>query len=439
MKLVETLKTKVLQLLKTWQVREKLCLLWTKIKNTYARVAQKLRPYQRFKNTRAYAKLMAMTEMRRRMTVMLVGVILLLGLIFVFNQAKTMLIKHFISSAGLPPATVSTMIVQFEEWQPMLSSVGNMRAYRGVELSTGVEGLVEQVPVKSGMDVKEGSLLIKLVDAAEVAQLQSLKAQAELAKVINDRDKQQLAIQAISKNVFDTSAADAKSKRALVQQQEALIVKKNLKAPFSGRVGIVTLNPGQYVSPSDKLMTLQTIDPIFIDFTLPQSTVSAIDVGQSIALSTDAYKGVMFAGKITAISPKVDLNTRNIQVEALLANPDKKILPGMFANVNINLGDKVKLLTLPLTAVTYNPYGSTVFIAKKTERLGKDGQPVLEAQQVFVTTGSTRGDQVAITKGLEAGATVVTSGQLKLKNGTPLIINNKVLPANSPNPKPQEN
>ena len=439
MKLVETLKTKVLQLLKTWQVREKLCLLWTKIKNTYARVAQKLRPYQRFKNTRAYAKLMAMTEMRRRMTVMLVGVILLLGLIFVFNQAKTMLIKHFISSAGLPPATVSTMIVQFEEWQPMLSSVGNMRAYRGVELSTGVEGLVEQVPVKSGMDVKEGSLLIKLVDAAEVAQLQSLKAQAELAKVINDRDKQQLAIQAISKNVFDTSAADAKSKRALVQQQEALIVKKNLKAPFSGRVGIVTLNPGQYVSPSDKLMTLQTIDPIFIDFTLPQSTVSAIDVGQSIALSTDAYKGVTFAGKITAISPKVDLNTRNIQVEALLPNPDKKILPGMFANVNINLGDKVRLLTLPLTAVTYNPYGSTVFIAKKTERLGKDGQPVLEAQQVFVTTGSTRGDQVAITKGLEAGATVVTSGQLKLKNGTPLIINNKVLPANSPNPKPQEN
>ncbi len=439
MKLLETLKTKVLLLLKTWQVREKLYLLWTKIKNTYARIAQKLRPYQRFKNTRAYAKLMAMTEMRRRMTVMLVGVFLLLGLIFVFNQTKTMLIKHFISSAGLPPAAVSTTVVQYEEWQPMLSSVGNMRAYRGVELSTGVEGLVEQVPVKSGMDVKEGSLLIKLVDAAEVAQLQSLRAQAELAKVINERDKQQLAIQAISKNVFDTSAADAKSKRALVQQQEALIVKKNLKAPFSGRVGIVTLNPGQYVGASEKLMTLQTIDPIFVDFTLPQSAVSTIAVGQSIALSTDAYKGIAFAGKITAISPKVDLNTRNIQIEALLANPDKKILPGMFANVNINLGDKVKLLTLPLTAVSYNPYGSTVFIAKKTERLGKDGQPVIEAQQVFVTTGSTRGDQVAITKGIEAGATIVTSGQLKLKNGTPLIINNKVLPANSPNPKPQEN
>ncbi len=439
MKIVDAIKNKVLKLLRSWRVREKLCILWEKTKHLYKRIEQKIRPYQRFKNTRMYAKLMAMTEMRRRMTLMLAGVFLLLGLIFAFNQAKTMLIKYFISSAGLPPAYVSTTIIKPEEWQPKLSSVGNIRAYRGVELSTGVEGLVQLVTVKSGMDVKEGTLLIKLVDAAEVAQLHSLKAQAELAKVINERDKQQLAIQAISKNVFDTSATDAKSKRALVEQQEALIVKKNLKAPFSGRVGIVTLNPGQYVGASEKLLTLQTIDPIFVDFTLPQSAAGSIEVGQTIELSTDAYKGALFAGKITAISPRVDLNTRNIQIEALLANPDKKILPGMFANLNINLGEKVKYLTLPLTAVTYNPYGSTVFIAKKTDRIGKDGQAVIEAQQVFVTTGSTRGDQVAIVKGVDEGATVVTSGQLKLKNGTPLIINNKVSPANSPNPKPQEN
>ena len=438
MKLVETLKNKVLHLLKTWQVREKLCLLWTKIKNTYARIAQKLRPYQRFKNTRAYAKLMAMTEMRRRMTVMLVGVFLLLGLIFAFNQAKTMLIKHFISSAGLPPATVSTTVVQFDEWQPMLSSVGNIRAYRGVELSTGVEGLVEMVPVKSGMDVKEGSLLIKLVDAAEVAQLQSLKAQAELAKVINERDKQQLAIQAISKNVFDTSKADAASKQAQVEQQTALVAKKNLKAPFTGRVGIVMINPGQFVNPGDKLITLQTLDPIFVDFNLPQSNAAQIQVGQEIVVTTDAFKDASFTGKVTAVSPKIDANTRNIQVEAQLANPDKKILPGMFANVNLKLGDEVKLLTLPQTAVTYNPYGSTVFIAKPTGKKDKQGKPALEAQQVFVTTGPTRGDQVAILKGIEEGATVVTSGQLKLKNGTPLIVNNKVQPSNSPNPQPQE-
>ncbi|MBU3600930.1 efflux RND transporter periplasmic adaptor subunit [Polynucleobacter sp. AM-25C3] len=379
-----------------------------------------------------------MTPLRRRMIIMLCGVFLLLGLIFGFNQLKTFMIKHFIAGMGLPPATVSTLVVSSTEWQPKLSSVGNVRAYRGVELSTEIGGLVQTVPIKSGMDVKEGELLIKLNDASDVAQLNSLKALADLAKVINERDRQQLAIQAISKNVFDTSKADAASKQAQVEQQTALVAKKNLKAPFSGRVGIVMINPGQYVNPGDKLLTLQTLDPIFVDFNLPQSNAAQIQVGQEIVVTTDAFKDASFIGKVTAVSPKVDTNTRNIQIEAQLANPDKKILPGMFANVNIKLGDEVKLLTLPQTAVTYNPYGSIVFIAKPTGKKDKQGNPALEAQQVFVTTGPTRGDQVAILKGVEEGATVVTSGQLKLKNGTPLIVNNKVQPSNSPNPQPQE-
>jgi membrane fusion protein (multidrug efflux system) len=346
--------------------------------------------------------------------------------------------NQFMAGMGIPPASVTTIVIEKQEWQPRMNSVGNVRAFRGVDLSTEVGGLVVEVPVKSGMDVKEGSLLIKLNDSADLAQLNSLKAMADLAKVINERDKAQLAIQAISKNVYDTSTADMKAKQAQVDQQIALIAKKNLKAPFSGRVGIVTINPGQYINPGDKLLTLQTIDPIFVDFTLPQSSAGIIAVGQTIELQTDAFKEVAFLGKITAVSPKVELNTRNIQIEAQISNPDKKLLPGMFANVNINLGDKVELLTLPQTAVTYNPYGSTVFIAKKTNRLDKKKVPILEAQQVFVTTGATRGDQVAILKGLEPGMTVVTSGQLKLKNGTPLIVNNSVLPSNSPDPKPQE-
>jgi membrane fusion protein (multidrug efflux system) len=261
---------------------------------------------------------------------------------------------------------------------------------------------------------------------------------ADLAKVINERDKQQLAIQAISKNVFDTSAADAKSKAAQVEQQAALVAKKSIKAPFSGRVGIIAINPGQYVNAGDKMLTLQTLDPIFVDFTLPQSTAGMIQVGQAIEMKTDAFKDTGFKGKITAVSPKVELNTRNMQIEAMVSNPDKKVLPGMFANVTINLGDRVKYLTLPQTAITYNPYGSTVFIALKTDRKDKQGKPLIEAEQVFVTTGLTRGDQVAIVKGLEPGAMVVTSGQLKLKNGTPLIINNQVQPGFNPNPKPQE-
>lgn len=443
MKLLETIKTKVtatavalwawmLAKAEEWKLRDKAIALWEKAKGVWIRLRE------RFLRSKANAKLQSMTPLGRRMTIMLCGVFLLLGLIFGFNQLKTFMIKHFIAGMGLPPATVSTMVVETTAWQPKLSSVGNVRAFRGVDLSTEIGGLVQTVPIKSGMDVKEGDLLIKLNDASDVAQLNSLKAQADLAKVINERDRQQLAIQAISKNVFDTSKADAKSKQAQVEQQTALVAKKNLKAPFSGRVGIVMINPGQFVNPGDKLLTLQTLDPIFVDFNLPQSNAEQIQVGQEIVVTTDAFKDASFTGKVTAVSPKVDTNTRNIQIEAQLANPDKKILPGMFANVNIKLGDEVKMLTLPQTAVTYNPYGSTVFIAKPTGKKDKQGKPALEAQQVFVTTGPTRGDQVAILKGVEEGATVVTSGQLKLKNGTPLIVNNKVLPSNSPNPQPQE-
>ena len=443
MKLLETIKTKVIAAALAlwawmsakaieWKLREKLVALWGKIKGFWVRLRE------RFMRSKINAKLQSMTPLGRRMTIMLCGVFLLLGLIFGFNQLKTAMIKYFISGMGLPPASVSTMVVETSAWQPKLSSVGNVRAYRGVELSTEIGGLVQNVAIKSGMDVKEGELLIKLNDASDVAQLNSLKALADLAKVINERDRQQLEIQAISKNVFDTSKADAKSKQAQVEQQTALVAKKNLKAPFSGRVGIVMINPGQFVNPGDKLLTLQTLNPIFVDFNLPQSNAEQIQVGQEIVVTTDAFKDASFTGKITAISPKVDTNTRNIQIEAQLANPDKKILPGMFANVNIKLGEQVKMLTLPQTAVTYNPYGSTVFIAKPTGKKDKQGKPALEAQQVFVTTGPTRGDQVAILKGVDEGATVVTSGQLKLKNGTPLIVNNKVLPANSPNPQPQE-
>jgi len=440
---LETLKLRLIALAKqaqAWTIQQ-----WTvwhmqdrlqKIKDYVDGLIGRLKA--RFKNTRAYAKLMALPEMERRMVIMLIGVFLLLGLIFAFNQLKTFMIKQYLSGMGMPPQTVSTMVAKADVWQPKLTSVGSVRAYRGVDLSTEIGGLVVGVPVQSGADVKEGDLLVKLNDASDVAQLNSLKALAELAKVINERDRQQLAIQAISKNTYDTSKADAKSKQAQVEAQTALVAKKNIKAPFSGRVGIVTINPGQYINPGDKLMTLQTLDPIFIDFNLPQSDAANIQVGQSITVTTDAFKNASFVGKITAVSPKVDTNTRNLQIEAQIDNPDKKVLPGMFANVNIDVGGQLNLITVPQTAVTYNPYGSTVFISKDSGKKDKEGKPIFEAQQVFVTTGQTRGDQVSILKGLEEGMTVVTSGQLKLKNGSPLNINNTVQPTNLPDPKPQE-
>ncbi len=376
------------------------------------------------------------SPLRKRMIWMLIGLFVLMGLIIGFNLFKTIMIKKYLAGAGSPPATVTTMVVSDDEWQPQLMASGSLRAYRGVELSTEVNGIIKSVFVKSGMDVKEGTLLMALVQDADLAQLHALQAQADLAKVVNERDRQQLAIEAISKNAFDSSSADYKAKAAQVEQQVALVAKKNLKAPFSGRVGIVSTNPGQFINSGDKILTLQTIDPVFVDFTLPQNVASQIKKDQVVNVVSDGFGNQIFKGKITAVSPKIDTNTRNIQVEALVSNPDKKLLPGMFANLKVDLGDKVRYITVPQTAVTYNPYGSVIYIAK--QGTAKDGKPSTEAQQVFVTTGPTRGDQVAILKGIQIGDTIVTSGQLKLKNGTPLIVNNNVIPANNPNPTPQE-
>jgi membrane fusion protein (multidrug efflux system) len=312
---------------------------------------------------------------------------------------------------------------------------------RGVDVTTEVAGLVRSINFKSGDEVKAGQVLAQLNADSDIAQLHSLEAAAELASTVYERDKAQLAAEVISKAQVDTDAGDLKSKRAQVAQQQAVVEKKTLRAPFAGKLGISIVNPGQYLNPADKLVTLQTIDPIYVDFYLPQQQLPQVAIGQTLTLMTDSYKDVPFPGKINAINPKIDTNTRNVQVEATVPNPKRQLLPGMFANVRVNSGEESRYITLPQTAITFNPYGDTVFVVKPSEKKeDKDekGNARLLAQQVFVTTGPTRGDQVAILKGIEPGTEVVTSGQVKLKTGTPLIVDNKVQPSNSPNPKPQE-
>jgi membrane fusion protein (multidrug efflux system) len=312
---------------------------------------------------------------------------------------------------------------------------------RGVDVTTEVAGLVRSINFKSGDEVKAGQVLAQLNADSDIAQLHSLEAAAELASTVYERDKAQLAAEVISKAQVDTDAGDLKSKRAQVAQQQAVVEKKTLRAPFAGKLGISIVNPGQYLNPADKLVTLQTIDPIFVDFYLPQQQLPQVAIGQTVTLTTDTYKGIPFTGKINAINPKIDTNTRNVQVEATIPNSKRQLLPGMFANVRVNSGEENRYITLPQTAITFNPYGDTVFVVKpsdKKEDKDEKGNARLLAQQVFVTTGPTRGDQVAILKGIEPGTEVVTSGQVKLKSGTPLIVDNKVQPSNSPNPKPQE-
>jgi membrane fusion protein (multidrug efflux system) len=376
--------------------------------------------------------------MKKRMVIMLVAVGVLLGGLVGFNFFKGYMMQKYMASAPVPTSTVTAMKVDYQQWQPQLSAVGTMRAVRGVDVTSEVAGLVRTINFKSGDEVKTGQVLAQLNADSDIAQMHSLEAAADLASTVYERDKQQLAAEVISKAQVDTDAGDLKSKRAQVAQQAALVEKKTIRAPFAGKLGISTVNPGQYLNAGDKLVTLQTIDPIYVDFNLPQQQLPLVAIGQKVILTADAYKGVTFEGKVNAINPKVDTNTRNVMIEATVPNPKRLLLPGMFATVKLNSGDEQRYLTLPQTAITYNPYGDTVFVVKESDKKDAKGNAVLTAQQVFVTTGPTRGDQVAILKGVEPGAQVVTSGQVKLKNGSPVAINNTVLPADNPNPTPQE-
>ena len=374
--------------------------------------------------------------MTKRMLIMLGAVLLLIAILAL---GKFLQIRKMIASSPKPGAQIVTAIkVESLEWQPQLSSVGTLVAVRGVDLSSEIAGLVRQVAFKSGQDVQAGQVLVQLNADSDIAQLHALEAATELSATVLARDKAQLAAQAISQAQLDSDVADLKSKRALVAQQAATVEKKTIRAPFAGKLGITAVNPGLYLNTGDKIVTLQTIDPIYVDFFLPQKQIANLSVGLALSLSSDAYTGQNFTGKITAISPKIDLATRNVQVQATVSNPKHQLLPGMFANVSIDVGEKKRYLTLPQTAITYNPYGSTVFVLKPGEAKDDKGNAQLVAQQAFVTTGLTRGDQVAILKGLEEGQQVVTSGQLKLKNGTAVEVDNTVQPANNPNPTPQE-
>jgi membrane fusion protein (multidrug efflux system) len=373
--------------------------------------------------------------MRRRLIIVVLAAGVLLAAIVGFNTWKANFVAQLRMKNAAPPQTVTAAAAQSSDWQPEVSAVGSLRAVRGVDVTTEVTGLVRALRFKSGDEAQSGQVLVELNADAEIAQQHALEAAADLSSTVYERDKAQYEVQAISKAQLDADAADLKNRRAQAAAQAALVAKKTLRAPFAGRLGITTVNPGQYLNTGDKVVTLQAVDPVYVDFKLPQQQLAMITSGQAVNLTTDAFVGVKFAGRITAIDPRVDAGTRNFQAEATIPNPERRLMPGMFARVAVLAGDVKRYVTLPQTSITYNPYGATVFLAqKKPDGSDKD----LIAQQSFVTLGPTRGDQVAVLRGVKEGDLVVTSGQLKLNNGTPLIINNSIQPANDPDPSPQE-
>ena len=374
------------------------------------------------------------SRMSWRLVIVLAVVIVLVGGAVAWNMVKAHFIRQAMAQNASPPQTVSTAMAEYSAWQPELRAVGSLRAIHGVEVTTEVAGLVREIDFKSGADARAGQTLLQLNADPDIAQLQALTAEANLAALVYHRDLIQYQAQAISRSQLDTDSANLKSTREQAAAQAALVAKKTVRAPFSGRLGITTVNPGQYLNPGDPIVTLESVDPIYVDFRMPQDDLSRVAVGQTVHVTADAFPGSDFQGKITSIDPLVDPSTRNFQAEATIANPAHKLLPGMFVRTTVDAGAKERYLTLPQTAVTYNPYGETVYLVRNPAKPG--AHPT--AELTFVTLGPARGDQVAILKGLKAGDVVVSGGQMKIKNGTPLTVNNSVLPLNNPNPSPQE-
>ncbi len=374
--------------------------------------------------------------MTKRMVIMLIAVAIVFGGIFGFQAFKASMIKKFMTAMGSPPQTVSAVKVGFSEWQPKLEAIGSLRAVLGADLSLEVAGVVDTITFNSGDDIEQGKLLLKLRADDDVAKLESLRAVAQLNEIIYERDQKQFKMQAVSQATLDTDAANLKNAKAQVAQQQAILDKKFLRAPFDGHLGIRAVDLGQYLSAGTTIVTLQALDPIFVDFFVPQQSVDQVRLGQTITVKVDAFRGQTFTGEISALNPKVDSGSRNVEIRATLQNPEHKLLPGMYATVDIAAGVPQSYLTLPQTAITYNPYGDTVYVVDSKAGDAPGKPPHLIARQTFVTTGPTRGDQVAVLKGIDEGDLIVTAGQIKLHNGSTILIDNSITPTADAAPVP---
>ncbi|HET8552650.1 MAG TPA: efflux RND transporter periplasmic adaptor subunit [Gammaproteobacteria bacterium] len=374
--------------------------------------------------------------MIKRMIIVIVALVVVFGGVIGFNAFKGYMIAQAMAKFANPPQTVSAMKAPVLEWRPTLRAVGSLRAVQGVDVTTELGGLVAKIDFNSGDHVKAGDLLVQLDVSADKAQLQGLKAAAQLAETTYKRDEGLIKKRAISQSQLDQDLSRLKSARAAVVEQQATIAKKTIRAPFDGELGVRQVDLGQYVAPGTKIVTLQNLHPIYVEFSLPQQDVNDVHDAQPVTVTVNAYPNATFEGKVNAIDPKVDPQTRNFKLQAIIPNKDERLRPGMFADVQVSLPNHPKYVTLPQMAISYNPYGDFVWIV--TPKKGEDGKQALTVRQQFVQTGPTRGDQVAILKGVKPGEMVVTAGQIKLKKGTPVIINNSVPVPFSPNPQVEE-
>jgi len=363
---------------------------------------------------------------KKPMTIMLICVLVLFGGIFLYKIVMGKIMRHFMLTRNMS-VSVSTTVVKESVWKSQLKASASLRAVQGVNVTTQLAGMVDNIYFIPGSMVAKDTVLVQLNADTDIAQLHALEAQAALAKIVYKRDKAQFGVSAVSQATLDSDEANLKNLEAQVMAQADSVRKKTIKAPFTGHLGVCQVNLGQYLNPGDSVVSLQQLNPIYIDFFVPQQALAQLKMGQEVTMSVDVFPGESYHGKITTINPVVDSSTRNVEIEATVENPKFKLIPGMFTAVTVETGSATTYMTLPQAAVSYNPFGNIVYIVNQ-----KDSN--FSVTQSFVETGEVRGDQVAILKGLKKGQTVVTSGQLKLKNGSPVVINNAIEPSDNPHP-----
>lgn len=375
--------------------------------------------------------------MRRPMLLMLAATGLFFGALFGWKAYMSSQMQAAMASAPFPPVTVSTTTATEEAWTPSIPAVGSLRASRGVDVTAQIAGQITAINFESGATVAAGDLLVQQYSADEQARLDGLVADRKLAEINLARTRELIKEKLASAFDLDVREADVQRARAAEDDLRLKITQKSIRAPFAGQLGIRKVDLGQYVEPGDPIVRLEARGQMVVDFPVPQQQFGKLRLAQPVSVHVDAWPGRAFGGKISAIEPQVERDTRNIRVRAVVDNPEGKLLPGMFARIDIELPARDKVVTIPHAAVTHSPYGDAVFVV--AEQTDDAGQRVLRVTNTVVVTGATRGDQIAITSGLPAGATVVTAGQQKLRNGSIVVVDNSVPVSNSPDPEPDNN
>jgi membrane fusion protein (multidrug efflux system) len=374
--------------------------------------------------------------MAKRMVLMLVVVLALIGgLGFVkFKQVSAAIEQG--KNFKIPPTSVTTVVAKKEVWPATFSVIGTAAAIQGVTVSADLPGTIDKIHFESGQWVKEGEILVELDTRQERAQLASLEAQRDLAKVSYDRAQQLVKEGVIAKQEYDNATAQQKATEAQVGDIKAAIARKTIHAPFSGVLGIRQVSLGQYLAAGQAIVPLQTLNPIYVNFGVPQQDAGKMVPGHVLRLTNSDLPGMAFTGRITALDSVINEQTRNIQVQSIVANKENKLRPGMFVQVELPLGSPRELVPLPASAINYAPYGDSVYVI--TEMKDEKGKSYRGVRQQVVKLEGSRGDQVGVVSGLNPGDEVVSSGVFRLRNGAPVVVNNKVTPSNSSTPKPED-